>query len=163
MRRLLPRSPLSEDPREFVLAAILFTVGAVLFAGFGVTTLRGSAFSASDLASAGLALQVLAWGKWVAAVRLAWLGDHAVLHRRWQGAKRTALLWLPLLLFGAYAWLQRGVLDAARAAYLLRTGHADAADAGGTPLYLVLECGAALTLAAVNAFWVRGRRLRIAL
>jgi hypothetical protein len=162
MRRLVQRSSLSDDPHEFVLAAILFSVAAVLFTGFGVTTLRGDTFVEGDWAGATLAFQVLGWGKWVAALRLAWLGDHAALHHRYLGWKRAALLWLPLLLFCLYAWLQRGVLDGARLDYLQRTGHTGAADPGGATLYLVVEIAAAVALAAVNALWVRGRGLRLA-
>ena len=161
MRRLVPRTPLSDDPREFVLAAILFTVGAVLFAGFAVTTLRGSTFSAGDLASAGLAFQVLGWGKYVAGLRLTWLGDGAALHHRYLGWKRAALVWLPLALFTLYAWLQWRVVGAARADYLLRTGHA-AAEPSSAPLFLVLEIAGAVAAAAGNALWVQRRGLRIA-
>jgi len=162
MRRLVPRRPVSWDPREFVLAAILMTVGAVLFAGFAVTTLRGSAFSASDLGSASLAFTVLAWGKYLAFLRLAWLGDQAALHRRYLGWKRTALLWLPVTLFVLFAWLQWGVVNGARAAYLQRTGHPGAAEYAGVPLFLLLEASLALGLAAVNALWVQHRQLRVA-
>ena len=161
MRRLALRSSLSEDPREFVLAAILFTAAAVLFAGFAVTTLRGSTFSDSDLASAGLAFQVLAWGKYVAGLRLLWLGDHAVLRRRYLGWKRAALVWLPLVLFASYAYLQWRVVGTARADYLLRTGHPGAAPADA-PFFLVLEVAGALAVAAANALWVQRRGIRLA-
>jgi hypothetical protein len=160
MRRLVSRSALSDDPREFVLAAILFTVGAVLFAGFAVTTLRGRTFSESDLASAGLAFQVLAWGKYVAGLRLLWLGDGAALHHRYLGWKRAALVWLPLALFAFYAWLQWRVVGTARADYLLRTGHA--AELPAAPLFLVLEIAGAVAVAAANALWVQRRGIRIA-
>ena len=162
MRRIVPRRPLSWDPREFVLAAILMTVGAVLFAGFAVTTLRGSTFSEGDLASAGLAFQVLGWGKYLGALRLAWLGDRATLHRRFLGWKRTALLWLPVVLFVLFAYLQWVVVTGARAAYLQRTGHPGAAGYGGMPLFLLLECALALALAALNALWMQQRQLRLA-
>jgi hypothetical protein len=162
MRRLVPRRPVSWDPREFVLAAILMTVGAVLFAGFAVTTLRGSTFSASDLQSAGLAFTVLGWGKYPAALRLAWLGDQAALHQRYLGWKRAALLWLPVTLFILFAWLQWSVVNGARAAYLQRTGHPDAGGYGGVPLFLLLEASLGLVLAAVNALWVQRRQLRVA-
>src|SRR4051794_11440033 len=163
MKRILPRTPLSDDPREFVLAAILFTVAAVLFAGFGVTTLRGGTFVEGDWSGANLAYQVLGWGKWVAGVRLGWLGGQAALHRRYLGWRRAALLWLPFLLFAGYACLQRLVLEGALSAYLERTGHPGAAEHGGMPLYLVLELVGALALAAANALRVRGRGMRLAL
>ena len=163
MRSFLPRTALSEDPREFVLAAILFTVAAVLFAGFGVTTLRGNAFAESDWSSVNLVYEVLGWGKYLAFVRLLWLGGQATLHRRYLGWKRAALLWLPLALFVLYAWLQRGVLDGARADYLQRTGHAAALEHGGSALWLVAEVAAAVVLSGVNALRVRGRGLRLAL
>ncbi|HEV7591327.1 MAG TPA: hypothetical protein VGO40_24655 [Longimicrobium sp.] len=162
MRRIVPRRPLSWDPREFVLAAILMTVGAVLFAGFAVTTLRGSTFAEGDLASAGLAFQVLGWGKYLALLRLTWLGDRAALHRRYLGWKRTALLWLPVTLFVLIAYLQWIVVNGARAEYLQRTGHSDAGDYGGMPLFLLVEAALAVTLAAVNALWVQHRQLRLA-
>jgi hypothetical protein len=162
MRRIGSRTPLSRDPREFVLAAILMTVGAVLFAGFAVTTLEGSTFSEGDLKSAGLAFQVLAWGKYLAALRLGWLGDRAALEHRYLGWKRTALLWLPVLLFVLYGYLQWGVVDGARAGYLQRTGHAGAGGQGGVPLFLVAEASVALALAAINALWVQHRQLRVA-
>jgi len=159
--RIASRSSLADDPREFVLAALLFTIGAVLFAGFAVTTLRGSAFSEGDLAGAGLAFQVLAWGKYLAGLRLLWLGDGAALHKRYLGWKRTALLWLPLVLFVAYAWLQWRVVGAARTDYLLRTGHAAAAPPDA-PLFLVLEVAGAVVVAATNALWIQRRGLRLA-
>lgn len=162
MRRLIPRTPLSEDPREFVLAVILFTVGAVLFAGFGVTTLRGDVYSASDWSGVSLIWQVLGWGKWVAFLRLLWLGSRGSLAHRYIGWRRTAMLWLPLVLFAAYAWLQRGVLEGARIDYLQRTGQG-AAEHGGAPLWLVVEIAAAFVLTAANALRVRGRGLRLAL
>jgi hypothetical protein len=162
MRRIVSRTPLSRDPREFVLAALLMSVGAVLFAGFAVTTLRGSTFSEGDLRSAGLAFQVLGWGKYLAALRLAWLGDRAALHHRYLGWKRAALLWLPVLLFIVYAYLQWGVVNGARADYLQRTGHAGAGGDGGVPLYLMAEASVAVALAAVNALWVQRRQLRVA-
>ena len=162
MRQLIPRTPLSEDPREFVLASILFTVAAVLFAGFGVTTLRGDVYSASDGAGASLAWLVLAWGKWVAFLRLAWRGSHAALARRYLGWRRFTLLWLPLGLFVCYAWLQRGMLEGARIDYLQRTGQG-AAEHGGAPLWLVAEIVLATVLVAANALRVRGRGLRLAL
>jgi len=162
MRRIVPRRPLSWDPREFVLAAILMTVGAVLFAGFAVTTLRGSTFSEGDLAGAGLAFQVLGWGKYPGALRLAWLGDRAALHRRYLGWKRAALLWLPVILFVLFAHLQWIVVNGARAGYLQRTGHPGAGDYGGMPLFLLLEAALAVALAAVNALWVQHRQLRLA-
>ena len=163
MRRLIPRTPLSDDPREFVLAAILFTGAAVLFAGFGVTTLRGSTFVEGDWSGATLAWHVLGWGKYVALVRLLWLGGQAALHRRYLGWRRAALLWLPLLLFVFYAWLHRVVLEGARVDYLQRTGHAGVEEHGGIPLYLVAEIVAAVVLASLNALRVRGRGLRLAL
>ena len=162
MRRIASRTPLSRDPREFVLAAILMTVGAVLFAGFAVTTLRGSTFSEGDLRSAGLAFQLLGWGKYLAALRLAWLGDAAALHRRYLGWKRAALLWLPVLLFVLYGYLQWIVVGGARAAYLQRTGHAGAGGSSGAPLFFVLEASVALAFAALNALWVQRGQLRIA-
>jgi hypothetical protein len=163
MRRIVPRTPLSQDPREFVLAVLLMTVGAVLFAGFAVTTLRGNVFSESDLRGATLAFQVLAWGKYAAGLRLAWLGDGAALHHRYRGWKRAALLWLPLLLFVLYGYLQWVVVGGARAAYLQRTGQPGAGgQGGGMPLYLVLETAAAVALAAINALWVQRRQLRVA-
>lgn len=162
MRRIVPRRPLSWDPREFVLAAILMTVGAVLFAGFALTTLRGSTFSESDLRSAGLAFQVLGWGKYLAFLRLAWLGDRAALHHRYLGWKRAALLWLPVTLFVLFAYLQWIVVNGARAAYLQRTGHPGAGGYGGLPLFLLLEASLAVALAAVNALWVQHRQLRVA-
>lgn len=161
MRQLIPRTPLSEDPREFVLASILFTVAAVLFAGFGVTTLRGEVYNPSDWSGVNLAWQVLGWGKWVAFLRLAWLGSAAALHRRYLGWRRFALLWLPLALFVFYAWLQRGVLEGARVGYLQRTGES-VAEHGGVPLWLVAEIVLATVLAAANALRVRGRGLRLA-
>lgn len=154
---------LSEDPREFVLAAILFTLAAVLFAGFAVTTLRGGTFVEGDWQGATLAYHVLGWGKVLAGLRLLWLGSQAALHRRYLGWKRAALLWLPFALFTVYACLQRLVVDGARMDYLRRTGHAGAAEHGGAPLWLVLEIAAALVLAGVNALRVRGRGLRLAL
>jgi hypothetical protein len=161
MRRLIPRTPLSEDPREFVLASILFTVAAVLFAGFGVTTLRGDVYSASDWSGVNLAWQVLGWGKWVAFLRLIWLGSHAALAHRYIGPRRALMLWLPLVLFACYAWLQRGMLEGARIDYLQRTGQG-AAEHGGLPLWLVAEIVAAFVLTAANALRVRGRGLRLA-
>jgi hypothetical protein len=162
MRRIVPRRPLSWDPREFVLAAILMTVGAVLFAGFAVTTLRGSTFVEGDLQGADLAYQVLGWGKYAAALRLTWLGDRAALRQRYLGWRRAALLWLPVALFVLFAWLQHGVVDGARAAYLARTGHAGAAEHTGAPLFLLLEVAGAVALAALNALWVQRRGLRLA-
>jgi len=162
MRRIVRRRPLSWDPREFVLAAILMTVGAVLFAGFAVTTLRGSTYQAGDLNGADLAYRVLGWGKYLAALRLTWLGDRAALRHRYLGWRRAALLWLPVILFVLYAWLQHGVVAGARAEYLQRTGHPGAAEHAGTPLFLLLEAAGAVTLAALNALWVQRRQLRLA-
>ena len=162
MRRIVPRRPLSWDPREFVLAAILMTVGAVLFAGFAVTTLRGSTFAEGDLAGAGLAFQVLGWGKYLAALRLAWLGDRATLHRRFLGWKRAALLWLPVILFIVFAYLQWIVVNGARAADPQRSGHPVAAAYGGLPLFQLLERALAQSLAALNALWMQHRQLRLA-
>ena len=162
MRRIGSRTPLSRDPREFVLAALLMTVGAVLFAGFALTTLKGSTFSEGDLKSAGLAFQLLGWGKYLAALRLGWLGDRAALHHRYLGWKRAALLWLPLLLFVLYAYLQWVVVNGARAGYLQRTGHAGEGGDGVVPVYFVMEAAVAVALAAVNATWVQFRQLRVA-
>ncbi|MFL5537548.1 MAG: hypothetical protein ACJ8J0_01065 [Longimicrobiaceae bacterium] len=162
MRRIVPRRPLSWDPREFALAAILMTVAAVLFAGFAVTTLRGSTFVEADLRGVDLVYQLLGWGKYPAALRLAWLGDRAALHHRYLGWRRAALLWLPLILFVLFAWLQHGVVDGARAGYLQRTGHPGAEEHGGAPLFLLLETTGAVALAALNALWVQRRQLRVA-
>jgi hypothetical protein len=163
MRRIVPRTPLSQDPREFVLAVLLMTVGAVLFEGFAVTTLRGNVFSESDLRSASLAFQVLAWGKYAAGLRLTWLGDRAALHHRYRGWKRAALLWLPVLLFAFYGYLQWVEVGGARTAYLQRAGHPGAdGQGGGMPLYLVMETAVAVAFAAVNALWVQRRQLRVA-
>jgi hypothetical protein len=162
MRRIVPRRPLSWDPRQFTLAALLLTVAALLFAGFAVTTLQGNEFVEGDLAGANLAFQVLAWGKYPAALRLAWLGDGAALHRRYLGWKRAALLWLPALLFVLYAYLQWIVVNGARGAYLERTGHPGAGAGGAMPLYLLMEAALALGLAALNALWVQQRQLRVA-
>jgi hypothetical protein len=161
MRRIVPRSPVSENPREFVLAALLFTMGAVLLAGFAMTTLAGNAWSESDLRSADLAYQVVGWGKYLAGARLLYLGDRAVLRHGYLGAKRLALLWLPLLLFVAYGYLQWGVIGGARTHYLQRTGHWD----GGfraPGLFMAFAYPVAFALSAVNAIWIQRRQRHIA-
>lgn len=161
MRRIVPRSPLSEDPREFVLAAILFTLGAVLFAGFGVTTVSGDRYSPDAVQGANLAYQVLGWGKYVAAVRLAWLGSRAALRHQVIGRRRTAFLWLPVVLLLFYGWLQWQWVGGAISAYLVRTGHGN--EARPVPvLAMTLVAVAAVTLGALNALRLQRRQLRIA-
>jgi hypothetical protein len=90
------------------------------------------------------------------------LCDRAALHHRYLGWKRAALLWLPVILFVLFAWLQWIVVNGARAGYLQRTGHLGAGVQGGVPLFLLLEGSLALALAALNALWVQHRQLRVA-
>lgn len=161
MRRIVPRSPVSENPREFVLAALLFTIGAALAAGFAVTTLAGSAWSASDLASANLAYHVVGWGKYLAAARLLYLADRATLRHGYIGPKRLALLWLPLLLFVLYGYLQWGVIGGARMHYLQRTGHWDGGFSEPT-LFMAFAYPIAFALSAINAIWIQRRQRHIA-
>jgi hypothetical protein len=161
MRRIVPRSPLSENPREFVLAALLFTIGAVLLAGFAVTTLAGNSYSDSDLKSADLAYQVVGWGKYVAGARLLYLGGRATLRHGYIGAKRFALLWLPLLLFVVYGYVQWVVIGEARMHYLQRTGHWDGGFSEPT-LFMAFVYPVAFALSAVNAIWVQRRERHIA-
>ena len=162
MRRLSVRSPLSENPREFVLAALLFTVGAVLLAGFGVTTLSGSTWSEGDLKGADIAYQIVGWGKYVACLRLLYLADRATLRHGYIGWKRTALLWLPLALFVFYSYLQWTWLGGARNAYLQRTGHLGG-EYVNPLLFMAFAYPVAFAIAAVNALWIQRRQLRIAL
>jgi hypothetical protein len=162
MRRIAQRRPLSENPREFVLAALLFTTAAVLLAGFGVTTLGGATYSESDLRSANLVYALIGWGKYLAALRLLWLGDRATLHRGYIGWKRVALLWMPLALFVFYAYLQWTWLGGARNAYLQRTGHWGGEYVNPT-LFMAFAYPVAFAMAAVNALWIQRRQLRIAL
>ncbi|MBV9109468.1 MAG: hypothetical protein JO306_08695 [Gemmatimonadetes bacterium] len=160
MRRIVPRSPVSENPREFVLAALLFTIGAVLLAGFAMTQLAGNAWSGSDLKSADLAYQVVGWGKYIAGVRLLYLGDRATLRHGYLGAKRLALLWLPLLLFVVYGYLQWTVIGGARTHYLQRTGHWE----GGfsePALFMAFAYPVAFALTAVNAIWIQRQQRHI--
>jgi hypothetical protein len=162
MRRIVRRTPLSENPREFVLAALLITVGAVLLAGFGVTTLSGRTYVESDLRSADLVYQILGWGKYVAALRLIWLGDRATLKHGYIGWRRMALLWVPLLLFIFYSYLQWVMLGGARNAYLQRTGHTGGEYTAPT-LYMAFWYPVAFALTAINALWIQRRQLRVAL
>ena len=162
MRRLSVRSPLSENPREFVLAALLFTVGAVLLAGFGVTTLSGSTWSEGDLKGADIAYQIVGWGKYVACLRLLYLADRATLRHGYIGWKRTALLWLPLALFVFYSYLQWVVIGDARIDYMQRTGHWDGGFAGSV-LFMAVAYPTAFALSAINALWIQRRQLRVAL
>jgi hypothetical protein len=162
MRRLSIRAPLSGNPREFVLAVILMTVGAVLFAGFGVTTLSGAAFDPGNLRGWAIAYQVIGWGKYVAFARLLYLGSRATLRHGYIGWKRTALLWLPLVLFVFYSYLQWTVLGDARVAYLQRTGHWDGT-LEGSVAYMAIIYPAAFVITALNALWIQRKQLRIAL
>ncbi|HSU14009.1 hypothetical protein [Longimicrobium sp.] len=162
MRRIAQRRPLSENPREFVLAALLFTTGAVLLAGFGVTTLAGSAYSDSDLRGADFAYQAIGWGKYVAGLTLLWLGDRATLHRGYIGWKRVALLWMPLVLFIFYSYLQWMVIGDARIHYLQRTDHWGGGFSGSV-LFMAFVYPVAIAVAAVNALWIQRRQLRVAL
>jgi hypothetical protein len=159
MRRIVPRSRLSENPREFVLAALLFTVAALLLAGFAVTTLSGPG---GDLGSARLAYTVIGWGKYLAALRLLYVADRATLRHGYLGWKRTALLWLPLVLFIAYAYLQWMVIGHAIDDYLVR-----AARPGPGParyaVFMAIAFPIAFALTAVNALWIQRRQLRVAL
>jgi hypothetical protein len=162
MRRIVRTTPVSQDPRELVLAATLFTVAAVLLAGFAVTTLAGSTFDAGDLRDAGLAYRLLGWGKWLAFARLLWIAHRSATHHHVLGWKRGAMLWTPLVLLVAYGALQWRVVGVARIHYLARTGHPDMAPA--IPA-VVIAAGFAVAFAAtaLNALWVQRRQLRIAL
>lgn len=162
MRRLSARSPLSENPREFVLAAILMTVGAVLFAGFGVSTLSGSVYDAGSLKSWELAYQVVGWGKYLAFARLLYLGDRASVRHGYHGWKRTALLWMPLALFILYSYLQWMVMDDARIHYMQRTGQWRGSFSGSV-LFMAVIYPIAFAATALNALWIQRRQLRIAL
>jgi len=162
MRRLSIRAPLSGNPREFVLAVILMTVGAVLFAGFGVTTLSGAAFDPGNLRGWAVAYQVIGWGKYLAFARLLYLGSRATLRHGYIGWKRVALLWLPLALFVFYGYLQWTVLGNARVSYLQRTGHWDGSLEGGVA-YMAVIYPAAFAISALNALWIQRKQLRIAL
>jgi hypothetical protein len=162
MRRISARSPLSENPREFVLAAILMTVGAVLFAGFGVSTLAAGAYDEGNLRSSQLAYSVIGWGKYLAFARLLYLGDRASVRHGYHGWKRTVLLWTPLALFILYSYLQWTVLGGARTAYLQRTGHWDGTLQGGVANMAVIY-PIAFAISAVNALWIQRKQLRIAL
>ncbi|HET7230857.1 MAG TPA: hypothetical protein VFJ16_12685 [Longimicrobium sp.] len=162
MRRISARSALSQNPREFVLAAILITLGALLFAGWGVTTLSGGAYSNDALKSWNIAYQVIGWGKYLAFARLLYLGARATLRHGYIGWKRTALLWLPLLLFVIYGYLQWVVLGDARTAYLQRTGHGDGLTEGSAT-YMAFIYPVAFAITAANALWIQRRQLRIAL
>lgn len=162
MRRIVPRSRLSQNPREFVLAALLFTVGAVLLAGFGVTTLSGATYSESDLKSADLVYQILGWGKYLAALRLLYIADRATLHHGFIGWKRTAMLWMPLVLFIVYSYLQWVVIGEARNHYLQRTDHW-AGGFTGAGFFMAFAYSVAFALTAVNALWIQRRQLHVAL
>src|SRR5262245_32858930 len=130
MRRLSVRMPLSENPREFVLAAILITVGAVLFAGFGVTTMSGNTYDAGNVRGWWIVYEAIGWGKYIACARLMYIGDRTTLRHGFLGWKRTALLWLPLVLFVFLSYLQWVVMADARTGYLQRIGHWDGELAG---------------------------------
>jgi hypothetical protein len=160
--RLVRRTPLSQNPREFVLAALLFTVAVVLLAGFGVTTLSGPAYSESDLRSADLVYQIIGWGKYVAALRLLYIADRSILRHGFMGWKRTVMLWLPLALFVFYSYLQWVVLGDARNHYLQRTDHW-AGGFSGAAFFMAVADPIAFALTAVNALWIQRRQLRIAL
>lgn len=163
MRRISARSALSQNPREFVLAAILMTLGAVLFAGFALTTLSGArAYDEDALRSWRIAYEVIGWGKYLAFVRLLYIADRSTIRHGFIGWKRTALLWLPLLLFAAYGYLQWVVLGDARTAYLQRVGQWDGSVTGGTT-YMALVYPIAFAVTAANALWIQRRQLRIAL
>ncbi|HYH82349.1 MAG TPA: hypothetical protein VEX86_21335 [Longimicrobium sp.] len=161
MRRISARSPLSENPREFVLATLLMTMGAVLFAGFGVTTLASGAYDEGNLKGWQLAYAVIGWGKYLAGARLLYLGDRATLRHEFTGWKRTALLWLPLALFIFYSYLQWVVLGDARTAYLQRTGRWDGTLEGGTA-YMAVIYPIAFAITALNALWIQRKQVRIA-
>ncbi len=161
MRRISARSALSQNPREFVLAVILMTLGALLFAGWGVTTLQGSAYDEDRLRSWNLAYQVIGWGKYLAFARLLYLGARASVRHGYLGWKRTALLWLPLVLFVFYSYLQWVVLNDARVDYLQRSGRWDGSLAGSTT-YMVFIFPIAFAVTAAIALWMRRRQLRIA-
>src|SRR4051812_50001765 len=90
MRRIAQRRPLSENPREFVLAALLFTTATVLLAGVGGTTLGGATYSESDLRSANLVYALVGWGKDLAALRLLWLCVRGTLPPGVVGGERAA-------------------------------------------------------------------------
>jgi len=162
MRRLSIRSRLSENPREFVLAAILFTLGAVLFAGWAVTTLGGTVYSEDALRSWRIAYRVIAWGKYLAFARLLYVGTRASIRHGYIGWKRTAMLWLPLLLFVFYGYLQWVVLSDARVDYLQRTGHWDGSVVGSRT-WMAFIYPIVFAITAVNALWMQRRQLRIAL
>jgi hypothetical protein len=162
MRRISARSALSQNPREFVLAVILMTLGALLFAGWGVTTLSGAEYDEDRLRSWNLAYQAIGWGKYLAFARLLYIGDRTTVRHGYIGWKRTALLWLPLALFVAYSYLQWVVLGDARTDYLQRTGRWDGSLAGSTT-YMVFVYPIAFAITAANALWIQRRQLRIAL
>lgn len=162
MRRISARSALSQNPREFVLAVILMTLGALLFAGWGVTTLSGSVYDEDRLRSWNLAYQVIGWGKYLAFARLLYIADRVAIRHDYIGWKRVVLLWLPLVLFVAYSYLQWVVLNDARVGYLQRTGEWDGSLAGSTT-YMVFVYPVAFAISAVNALWIQRRQLRIAL
>jgi len=162
MRRLSVRSRLSENPREFVLASILMTLGAVLFAGWAVTTLGGSAYDEDALGSWRIAYEVVGWGKYVAFARLLYIGARATVRHGYIGWKRTALLWVPLLLFVFYSYLQWVVMADARVAYLQRTGHFDG-ELAGNATYMAVIYPIFFAITAVTALWIQRRQLRIAM
>jgi hypothetical protein len=162
MRRLSVRSRLSQNPREFVLAAILITLAAVLLAGFGVTTLSGSVYDEGNLTGWRIAYEVIGWGKYVAFARLLYIGARASVRHGYLGWKRTALLWLPLVLFVFYSYLQWIVLSEARVAYLQRTGHWTG-ELAGSATYMAVLYPIVFAITAVTALWIQRRQLRIAL
>lgn len=159
MRRIAKRSAVSRDPREFVLAALLYTIAIGAIAAMGVTALSGGTYEASELRGFDIAYDIVGYGKYLVAARLLWIGRRTTLFRQMGGWRRLALLWGPCALFCIYAYLQWMVMGDARIHYLQRTGRWQGGFSGGV-LVMMLVFPVAVALTAANALSVQRRQLR---
>lgn len=146
--------------RRFALAAILLSLGIVALVLIAYNALAIPVYSAEALAEFELFYEAIGWAKYVAAAILLVIADRAVLWREHLGWRRALLLWTPLALFVAYAYLQWVVLADARLAYLERHGRSDGAFSGAL-FYMLIVFPVAFGITAVNAAVVRRRELRL--